>query len=61
MPITKLTKHNNCECYTKKVIGGPHYAKLMCRTHNVFIQWLSKEEYRKIRIYEIQNQTLKTT
>jgi hypothetical protein len=36
-------KHKNCE--VEIVVGpfGPHYAKLVCKSHKKLIQWLNKE------------------
>jgi hypothetical protein len=48
MAITKLTKHDCCEVKTIRIYDSPHYGELRCRDHNVHIQWLSKEEYKKI-------------
>ena len=48
MAITKNTKHNNCK---QKAIKGPfgiHYAKLVCKKHKKWVDWLSKAQYEEI-------------
>lgn len=48
MAITPHNRHNLCRV---KAIEGPfgiHYAKLVCQQHDVWIQWLSKQDYQEI-------------
>lgn len=48
MAITRLNKHNNCEVEAHKGPFGHHYGKLVCKQHNVIVQWLSQADYNTI-------------
>ena len=55
MAITKLNRHDNCEVQAIKGPFGPHYAKLICKTCNTGIQWLSRDDFFLIQGTYINN------
>ena len=49
MNITDDNCHENCEmiCYVHP--WETHYAKLLCKPHNRFVQWVSKRDVKQLK------------
>ncbi len=46
MALTKLKKHNRCECVVvKNKNPRPHYARMICLDHKTWVQHVSKRDY----------------
>ena len=47
--ITSDTRHDTCEmiCYVHP--WETHYAKLLCKPHNKFVQWVGKKDIPALR------------
>jgi hypothetical protein len=54
MKITSNNKHDNCKmiCYVHP--WETHYAKLLCKKHNVFVQWIGKKDVPKLSAMGVQ-------
>jgi len=48
MAITSNTKHNKCPVKAIKGPFGIHYAKLICKKHKKWVDWLSQADYEAI-------------
>lgn len=48
MAITQLEKHDHCDVWVVIHPEKTHYASLVCRQHNAWIQWLSREDTNSI-------------
>jgi hypothetical protein len=46
--ITKLKHHDRCPVEVIILNNKPHYAQLRCARHDKHIQWLSKEDTKKL-------------
>ena len=52
MTITTNRHHDNCTVYLQLEDGIKHYASLRCKHHQVWIQWLSRENYSELEKLE---------
>ena len=48
MPITSNTKHDDCPMIVYTHPWETHYAKLLCKRHNTFIQWLNPRDVKTL-------------